>query len=63
MTLLTDLFLDSTLYSIASQPMFLKLILLMIAMTKIEEFTVEWQYSYFKAEGGARAGVSSIPVV
>jgi hypothetical protein len=30
---------------------------------QIEEFTVEWQYSYFKAEGGARAGVSSIPVV
>ena len=30
---------------------------------QIEEFTVEWQYSYFKAEGGARAGVSNIPVV
>jgi len=30
---------------------------------QIEEFTVEWQYSYFKAEGGARAGVSDIPVV
>ncbi len=30
---------------------------------QIEEFTVEWQYSYFKAEGGERSGVSSIPVV
>ena len=30
---------------------------------QIEEFTVEWQYSYFKAEGGARNGVSDIPVV
>ena len=30
---------------------------------QIEEFTVEWQYSYFKAEGGERAGVSAIPVV
>ena len=30
---------------------------------QIEEFTVEWQYSYFKAEGGERAGVSNIPVV
>ena len=30
---------------------------------QIEEFTVEWQYSYFKAEGGTRAGVSAIPVV
>ena len=30
---------------------------------QIEEFTVEWQYSYFKAEGGVRAGVSNIPVV
>ena len=30
---------------------------------QIEEFTVEWQYSYFKAEGGERAGVSGIPVV
>ena len=30
---------------------------------QIEEFTVEWQYSYFKAEGGERAGVSDIPVV
>ena len=24
---------------------------------QIEEFTVEWQYSYFKAEGGERTGV------
>ena len=30
---------------------------------QIEEFTVEWQYSYFKAEGGTRDGVSAIPVV
>ena len=30
---------------------------------QIEEFTVEWQYSYFKAEGGERSGVSDIPVV
>ena len=30
---------------------------------QIEEFTVEWQYSYFKAEGGERTGVSAIPVV
>ena len=30
---------------------------------QIEEFTVEWQYSYFKAEGGNRDGVSDIPVV
>ena len=30
---------------------------------QIEEFTVEWQYSYFKAEGGERSGVSGIPVV
>ena len=30
---------------------------------QIEEFTVEWQYSYFKAEGGERSGVSNIPVV
>ena len=30
---------------------------------QIEEFTVEWQYSYFKAEGGTRTGVSDIPVV
>ena len=30
---------------------------------QIEEFTVEWQYSYFKAECGERSGVSSIPVV
>ena len=30
---------------------------------QIEEFTVEWQYSYFKAEDGERSGVSSIPVV
>ena len=30
---------------------------------QIEEFTVEWQYSYFTAEGGTRQGVSSLPVV
>jgi hypothetical protein len=32
---------------------------------QIEEFTVEWQYSYFTAEAptGARGEVSSIPVV
>ena len=30
---------------------------------QIDEFTVEWQYSYFTAEGGSRAGVSSIGVV
>ena len=30
---------------------------------QIEEFTVEWQYSYFTAEGGTRAGVSNIEVV
>lgn len=30
---------------------------------QIEEFTVEWQYSYFTAEGGTRAGVSNIGVV
>ena len=30
---------------------------------QIEEFTVEWQYSYFTAEGGSRAGVSTIGVV
>ena len=30
---------------------------------QIEVFTVEWQYSYFKAEGGSRTGVSDIPVV
>ena len=30
---------------------------------QIEEFTVEWQYSYFTAEGGSRAGVSNIGVV
>jgi hypothetical protein len=30
---------------------------------QIEEFTVEWQYSYFTAEGGSRAGVSAIGVV
>ena len=32
---------------------------------QIEEFTVEWQYSYFTAEAptGARGNVSSIPVV
>jgi hypothetical protein len=30
---------------------------------QIEEFTVEWQYSYFTAEGGDRSGVSGIRVV
>ena len=30
---------------------------------QIEEFTVEWQYSYFTAEGGDRPGVSAVPVV
>ena len=30
---------------------------------QIEEFTVEWQYSYFTAQGGSREGVSSIGVV
>ena len=30
---------------------------------QIEEFTVEWQYSYFTAEGGTRSGVSNIGVV
>jgi len=30
---------------------------------QIEEFTVEWQYSYFTAQGGNRDGVSSIGVV
>jgi hypothetical protein len=30
---------------------------------QIEEFTVEWQYSYFTAEAGTRQGVSSLPVV
>ena len=30
---------------------------------QIEEFTVEWQYSYFTAEGGSRAGVSGLGVV
>jgi hypothetical protein len=30
---------------------------------QIEEFTVEWQYSFFTAEGGTRTGVSSIEVV
>ena len=30
---------------------------------QIEEFTVEWQYSYFTAEGGTRAGVSNVGVV
>ena len=30
---------------------------------QIEEFTVEWQYSYFTAQGGTREGVSSIGVV
>ena len=29
---------------------------------QIEEFTVEWQYSFFTAEGGTRAGVSGIGV-
>tara|TARA_B100000902_G_scaffold50878_1_gene57601 strand:- start:519 stop:1103 length:585 start_codon:yes stop_codon:yes gene_type:complete len=30
---------------------------------QIEEFTVEWQYSYFTAKGGSRSGVSGIGVV
>jgi hypothetical protein len=30
---------------------------------QIEEFTVEWQYSYFTAQAGTRQGVSSIPIV
>jgi hypothetical protein len=30
---------------------------------QIEEFTVEWQYSYFTAEGGTRSGVSNLGVV
>ena len=30
---------------------------------QIEEFTVEWQYSYFTAEAGTRNGVSGIGVV
>ena len=30
---------------------------------QIEEFTVEWQYSYFTAKGGSRDGVSGIGVV
>ena len=30
---------------------------------QIEEFTVEWQYSYFTAQGGTRDGVSGIGVV
>ena len=30
---------------------------------QIEEFTVEWQYSFFTAEAGTRAGVSNIEVV
>ena len=30
---------------------------------QIEEFTVEWQYSYFTAQGGSRDGVSTIGVV
>lgn len=30
---------------------------------QIEEFTVEWQYSYFTAEAGSRDGVSGIGVV
>ena len=30
---------------------------------QIEEFTVEWQYSYFTAAAGTRQGVSSLPVV
>ena len=29
---------------------------------QIEEFTVEWQYSYFTAQAGSREGVSPIPV-
>jgi hypothetical protein len=30
---------------------------------QIEEFSVEWQYSYFTAEGGTRSGVSNLGVV
>ena len=30
---------------------------------QIEEFTVEWQYSYFTAEGGSKPDVSGIGVV
>ena len=30
---------------------------------QIEEFTVEWQYSYFTAQAGTRAGVSGVTVV
>tara|TARA_Y100001970_G_scaffold210264_1_gene256464 strand:+ start:2081 stop:2668 length:588 start_codon:yes stop_codon:yes gene_type:complete len=30
---------------------------------QIEEFTVEWQYSYFTAEAGTRDGVSGLQVV
>jgi len=30
---------------------------------QIEEFTVEWQYSYFTAQAGTRSGVSGIGVV
>tara|TARA_B000000557_G_scaffold199884_1_gene165115 strand:+ start:1792 stop:2379 length:588 start_codon:yes stop_codon:yes gene_type:complete len=30
---------------------------------QIEEFTVEWQYSYFTAEAGSRDGVSGLQVV
>jgi hypothetical protein len=30
---------------------------------QIEEFTVEWQYSYFTAQAGSRDGVSGIGVV
>ena len=30
---------------------------------QIEEFTVEWQYSYFSAEAGTRDGVSGLQVV
>ncbi len=30
---------------------------------QIEEFSVEWQYSYFTAEAGTRSGVSGIGVV
>ena len=30
---------------------------------QIEEFSVEWQYSYFTAQAGTRAGVSGVTVV
>ena len=30
---------------------------------QIEEFSVEWQYSYFTAEGGTKSGVSNVGVV